>query len=95
MHRRRNVDALRAGRMRGRSEFRWRRAANGSTRCCTSSVGAGCTNVLVEGGAKLLGECFDGRHVDEVHVFIAPKIVGGDAAPAPVGGVGLSQWRKP
>lgn len=47
------------------------------------------TNVLVEGGSKTLGEFFDGGHVDEVHVFIAPKIVGGDGAPAPVAGCGI------
>ncbi len=37
------------------------------------------TNVLVEGGGTLLGSFFDARAVDEVHVFIAPKIVGGQA----------------
>ena len=47
------------------------------------------TNVLVEGGAALLGSCFDGGHVDEVHAFIAPKIAGGEAAPSPVGGRGF------
>ena len=47
------------------------------------------TNVLVEGGAALLGTCFDGGHVDEVHAFIAPKIAGGEAAPSPVGGRGF------
>jgi diaminohydroxyphosphoribosylaminopyrimidine deaminase/5-amino-6-(5-phosphoribosylamino)uracil reductase len=48
------------------------------------------TNVLVEGGAGLLGACFDGGHLDEIHVFIAPKLVGGAGAPSPVGGRGLS-----
>jgi diaminohydroxyphosphoribosylaminopyrimidine deaminase / 5-amino-6-(5-phosphoribosylamino)uracil reductase len=48
------------------------------------------TNVLVEGGAGLLGACFDGGHLDEVHVFIAPKLVGGATAPSPVGGRGLA-----
>ena len=40
------------------------------------------TNVLVEGGSQLLGTLFDMRVVDEVHVFIAPKLAGGTAAPA-------------
>ena len=31
------------------------------------------TNVLVEGGGKLLGALFDAGAIDEVHVFIAPK----------------------
>ena len=38
------------------------------------------TNVLVEGGGRLLGSLFDARLVDEVHVFIAPKLVGGEVA---------------
>jgi len=51
----------------------------------------GHTNVLVEGGATLLGSFFDLRLVDELHVFIAPKILGGaDAIPA-VGGQGADQ----
>jgi diaminohydroxyphosphoribosylaminopyrimidine deaminase/5-amino-6-(5-phosphoribosylamino)uracil reductase len=47
------------------------------------------TNVLVEGGSKLLGTLFDLRAVDEVHVFIAPKLVGGADAVSPVGGPGI------
>jgi diaminohydroxyphosphoribosylaminopyrimidine deaminase / 5-amino-6-(5-phosphoribosylamino)uracil reductase len=49
------------------------------------------TNVLVEGGGRLLGALFDLRAVDEVHVFIAPKIAGGAAARSPVGGAGIAQ----
>jgi len=49
------------------------------------------TNVLVEGGSRLLGSFFDGGHVDEVHVFVAPKIIGGAVAPAAVAGLGISQ----
>jgi diaminohydroxyphosphoribosylaminopyrimidine deaminase/5-amino-6-(5-phosphoribosylamino)uracil reductase len=50
----------------------------------------GQTNVLVEGGGALLGHAFDHGLVDEVHCFIAPKIVGGQEAMRPVGGVGQS-----
>jgi diaminohydroxyphosphoribosylaminopyrimidine deaminase/5-amino-6-(5-phosphoribosylamino)uracil reductase len=46
------------------------------------------TNVLVEGGSKLLGSLFEMRAVDEVHVFIAPKITGGATAISPIGGMG-------
>ena len=46
------------------------------------------TNVLVEGGAELLGNLFDAGAVDEVHAFIAPKIIGGSEAPSPVAGRG-------
>lgn len=49
----------------------------------------GMTNVLVEGGGRLLGSIFDQRLVDEIHVFAAGKVVGGAAAPSPVAGVGL------
>lgn len=46
------------------------------------------TNVLVEGGSKVLGTLFDVRLVDEVHVFIAPRILGGAGSTTPVGGNG-------
>jgi diaminohydroxyphosphoribosylaminopyrimidine deaminase/5-amino-6-(5-phosphoribosylamino)uracil reductase len=49
------------------------------------------TNVLFEGGSRLFGSLFDGGDVDEVHVFIAPKIVGGADAPSPVAGRGPAQ----
>jgi diaminohydroxyphosphoribosylaminopyrimidine deaminase / 5-amino-6-(5-phosphoribosylamino)uracil reductase len=47
------------------------------------------TNVLVEGGAELLGAFLDARAADEFHVFIAPKILGGTRALSPVGGRGI------
>lgn len=51
----------------------------------------GCTNVLVEGGSETLGAFFDQRLIDELHVFIAPKLLGGSAAKSPVAGIGLEQ----
>ena len=47
------------------------------------------TNVLVEGGSALLGSFFDAGAVDEACVFVAPRILGGAAAPSPVGGRGV------
>ena len=47
------------------------------------------TNVLVEAGAGLLGTFFDAGLIDEVHAFVAPKLVGGAEAVSPVGGRGL------
>jgi diaminohydroxyphosphoribosylaminopyrimidine deaminase/5-amino-6-(5-phosphoribosylamino)uracil reductase len=49
------------------------------------------TNILVEGGAKLFGTLLDLGEVDEVHTFIAPKLIGGAHAPAPIAGAGLSK----
>jgi len=49
------------------------------------------TNVLVEGGSEVLGSLADGGWIDEAHVFLAPKLVGGRAALGAVGGQGLSQ----
>jgi diaminohydroxyphosphoribosylaminopyrimidine deaminase/5-amino-6-(5-phosphoribosylamino)uracil reductase len=49
------------------------------------------TNILVEGGGRLLGSFIDLNLVDEVHVFVAPKIVGGKNAITPVAGIGLEK----
>ncbi len=49
------------------------------------------TNILVEGGGRLLGSLFDLRAIDEAHVFIAPKLIGGEAATAPIGGEGIEK----
>jgi diaminohydroxyphosphoribosylaminopyrimidine deaminase/5-amino-6-(5-phosphoribosylamino)uracil reductase len=49
------------------------------------------TNVLVEGGSRLLGTLFDLQAVDEVHVFIAPKLAGGDGALSPIAGEGAAR----
>ena len=51
----------------------------------------GATNILVEGGGILLGEFFANDLVDEVHCYIAPRIIGGQAAPGPVGNPGFER----
>lgn len=49
------------------------------------------TNLLVEGGGTLLGMLFELKLIDEVHTFIAPKLVGGYEAASPVEGSGVSE----
>jgi len=51
----------------------------------------GVTNLLAEGGGTLLGLLLDLQLIDEVHAFIAPKLIGGDAAAFPIAGAGLEQ----
>ena len=51
----------------------------------------GMTNVLVEGGASVLGSFFEADLVDEVQLFVGPSVVGDSAAPGPVNGPALSR----
>jgi diaminohydroxyphosphoribosylaminopyrimidine deaminase / 5-amino-6-(5-phosphoribosylamino)uracil reductase len=51
----------------------------------------GITHVLVEGGAGTLGGFADAGEIDEVHAFVAPKILGGSAAPSPMAGLGVAE----
>lgn len=48
----------------------------------------GCTNVLTEAGSGILGSLFDSSLIDEVHIFIGPRLIGGAMARGPVGGSG-------
>jgi diaminohydroxyphosphoribosylaminopyrimidine deaminase/5-amino-6-(5-phosphoribosylamino)uracil reductase len=45
--------------------------------------------MLVEGGGELHASFVQAGLVDEVAVFIAPKLLGGAAAPTPIAGPGL------
>ncbi|MFN0196390.1 MAG: bifunctional diaminohydroxyphosphoribosylaminopyrimidine deaminase/5-amino-6-(5-phosphoribosylamino)uracil reductase RibD [Planctomycetaceae bacterium] len=51
----------------------------------------GMTNVLIEGGGRILGSAFDADLIDEYHIFIAPKLIGGQTAPSPLAGRGLAK----
>lgn len=48
-----------------------------------------CTSLFVEGGAEANWSFLAGGHADKVHAFIAPMLMGGAAAPTPVGGAGF------
>jgi diaminohydroxyphosphoribosylaminopyrimidine deaminase/5-amino-6-(5-phosphoribosylamino)uracil reductase len=50
----------------------------------------GMTNVLVEGGADTLGRFRDAGEMDEIHAFVAPKLLGGARSLTPVGGLGVA-----
>ena len=49
------------------------------------------TNVLLEGGGQLAGCLLDSGQIDEAHVFIAPKLIGGTAARSPIAGEGIDE----
>lgn len=48
------------------------------------------TNVLVEGGGRLLGSLLELRELDQCEVFVSPKIIGGSQAISPVLGLGIA-----
>ncbi len=52
------------------------------------------TNVLIEAGSGVLGAFLDAQQVDEVHCFIAPKLIGGANALSPFGGFGLESMEN-
>lgn len=49
------------------------------------------TNLLVEGGGRLLGNLLDLGAIDEVHAFIAARLVGGAEATSPIEGRGVAE----
>ena len=48
------------------------------------------TNVFIEGGSQIMGAFLDQLLIDEYHIFIAPKIIGGKDSLPPISGVGLN-----
>jgi diaminohydroxyphosphoribosylaminopyrimidine deaminase/5-amino-6-(5-phosphoribosylamino)uracil reductase len=49
------------------------------------------TSVLLEGGGTLAASLLEAGYIDKVIAFIAPIIVGGNAAPSPIGGGGADK----
>lgn len=52
------------------------------------------TNVLIEGGSGVFGAFLDAASLDELHVFLAPRLVGGAAAASAVGGRGVDKMTE-
>ncbi len=52
------------------------------------------TNVMIEGGGRVLGAFHEARLADEAFVFVAPRLIGGEAAPGPLGGLGPARVPK-
>lgn len=48
----------------------------------------GISRLLVEGGSGLITHFIENRLADQIEVYVAPKIVGGEEALSPVGGAG-------
>ena len=51
-------------------------------------------NVLVEGGGGVLGSLLDLDDVDEVHAYLAPKLIGGASSSSPVAGIGIEKMSE-
>ncbi len=51
----------------------------------------GILSVLVEGGSEVHASFFAQGHVDKVHAYIAPRLIGGRQALGPIGGAGVDR----
>lgn len=51
----------------------------------------GFTNVMVEGGGRVLGSFMDEGLADEAWIFVAPILIGGADAVGPLNGIGLAR----
>jgi len=49
------------------------------------------TNILVEGGSRVITSVIEGHLADRVMVFVAPVIIGGEGAKSPVLGTGINK----
>lgn len=56
--------------------------------------GMGIDGILVEGGSEINFSLLKDGLVDEVAIFIAPKMVGGSEAKSPIGGAGLERMAQ-
>jgi diaminohydroxyphosphoribosylaminopyrimidine deaminase/5-amino-6-(5-phosphoribosylamino)uracil reductase len=54
----------------------------------------GMTNVLVEGGGHVLGAFVEERLADEARIFVAPNLIGGEAAPSALRNIGPATMKE-
>ncbi|MBI2472902.1 MAG: bifunctional diaminohydroxyphosphoribosylaminopyrimidine deaminase/5-amino-6-(5-phosphoribosylamino)uracil reductase RibD [Planctomycetes bacterium] len=52
------------------------------------------TNILVEGGSRVITSVMEDRLADRVMVFVAPIIIGGEGAKSPVLGTGINKMSE-
>lgn len=57
-------------------------------------AGRSLQSVLIEGGAGIAGKFVDAGLVNKVTFFVAPKIVGGAAAPSAIAGTGVEKMAE-
>jgi diaminohydroxyphosphoribosylaminopyrimidine deaminase/5-amino-6-(5-phosphoribosylamino)uracil reductase len=50
---------------------------------------AGITSILLEGGPRVAGAFLDAGEIDEIRLFLAPVVLGGRSARAPIEGEGV------
>ena len=48
------------------------------------------TNLMVEGGGRLLASFLEAGELDECHVYLGPKVFGGESAQSPIAGQGIA-----
>ena len=49
------------------------------------------TSVLIEGGGEITAAALQAGIVDKLMFFLAPKLIGGNDAPGPIGGLGIAR----
>jgi diaminohydroxyphosphoribosylaminopyrimidine deaminase / 5-amino-6-(5-phosphoribosylamino)uracil reductase len=86
------IATTKAGRVGGAEVLRLPAAADGRVNlpALLDELGQrGILSLLVEGGAEVHASFFAEGLVDKVHVYVAPRMIGGRAAPGPLAGEGV------
>jgi diaminohydroxyphosphoribosylaminopyrimidine deaminase/5-amino-6-(5-phosphoribosylamino)uracil reductase len=86
------IATTRAGRVGAAEVLRLPAAADGrvSLPALLDELGQrGILSLLVEGGAEVHASFFAASLVDKVHAYVAPRLIGGRAAPGPLAGEGV------